>query len=68
MTTQDFLDKILWEGGPEDAVEYGLLPAQADDHEVGLRWSRIVDQYEGRIATGRSLDELTRDLFSYAGR
>ena len=65
MTTRDFLAKIEWEGGIEAAIEYGLNPTDAADPEVARQWQAIVDQYEGKQMTGRSLRELASDLQAY---
>jgi hypothetical protein len=67
MTTIDFMDKIAWEGGPLSAVEYGLSASDADDPRLGELWQAIADRYAGARRIGGSLDELTDELYRYAG-
>jgi len=44
MTPEEFLDKVEWEGGIAQAVEYGLTSAHLDDpdSDFGRAWDRVV--------------------------
>jgi hypothetical protein len=68
MDAGGFVAKIEWEGGIESAIEYGLTPADADDPNISDSWALIVDQYEGRAASGKLLSDLYADLLAYVQR
>lgn len=41
MTKHEFLEKVEWEGGIEDALAYGLSSEDCDDPEVADLWRKL---------------------------
>jgi hypothetical protein len=43
MTNDELVQKIDWEGGITDAIDYGLRPEDIDDPKVALLWEQARD-------------------------
>ncbi len=41
MTNQELLDKIEWEGGVLETLDYGINADNIEDEDIGVQWEVI---------------------------
>jgi len=58
LTLQELHEKIDWEGGIVEAVEYGLRPDQMPSESLRAAWQALVDALQEAEKARRAVDRL----------
>lgn len=58
LTLQELREKIDWEGGIVEAVEYGLQPDEMPSESLRAAWQTLVDALQEAEKACRAVDRL----------
>jgi len=63
LTLQELHEKIDWEGGIVETVEYGIRPDQMPSESLRAAWQTLIDALQAVEGARKAVDKLlTEDL------